>query len=116
MSLIKKKPGPKKKLTPVQEGRVVKIVCVLMFVALLWIFLAPGSGIFTLLQKRSELKKLQQDTAQIEQQIDELQNEIDRLHNDPEYLEEIARKDFGLLKKNERVFDFSKAKPEKNEK
>ena len=29
------------------------------------------------------------------------------------YLEEVARKDFGLLKKNEKVYDFSKTKPKK---
>jgi cell division protein FtsB len=76
--------------------------------ALLWIIFAPGSGVVTLMSKRSELKKLQEDTARIEQQIKELQKQIDLLHNDPRYLEDIARKDFGLLKKNERVFDFSK--------
>ena len=67
----------------------------------------------TLLSKRSELEKLQKETAQIEQQIDVLQNDIDRLHNDPEYLEDVARKDFGLLKKNEKVYDFSKQQPKK---
>jgi cell division protein FtsB len=54
------------------------------------------------------LKKVQQETAQIEQHINELQNEIDRLNNDPSYLEDIARKEYGLLKKNEKVYDFSK--------
>jgi cell division protein FtsB len=118
MSFINKKPNqrpsqtsgqrPKLKLTDVQESRVIKIVAGLVILALLWIIFAPGSGIVTLMSKRSELKKIQEDTARIEQQIKELQKEIDLLHNDPQYLEDIARKDYGLLKKNERVFDFSK--------
>lgn len=118
MSFINKKPNqrpsqtsgqiPKLKLTDVQESRVIKIVACLVIMALLWLVFAPGSGIVTLMSKRSELKKLQEDTARIEQQIKGLQKEIDLLHNDSRYLEEIARKDFGLLKKNERVFDFSK--------
>lgn len=118
MSFINKKPNqrpsqrsgqrPKLKLTDVQEGRVIKIVAGLVIMALLWIIFSPGSGIVTLMSKRSELKQLQEDTARIEQQIKELQKEIDLLHNDPRYLEDIARKDYGLLKKNERVFDFSK--------
>jgi cell division protein FtsB len=118
MSFINKKPNqrpsqtsgqrPKLKLTDVQESRVIKIVAGLVILALLWIIFAPGSGIVTLMSKRSELKKIQEDTARIEQQIKELQKEIDLLHNDPRYLEDIARKDYGLLKKNERVFDFSK--------
>jgi cell division protein FtsB len=118
MSFINKKPNqrpsqtsgqrPKLKLTDVQESRVIKIVAGLVIMALLWIIFSPGSGIVTLMSKRSELKKLQEDTARIEQEIKELQKEIDLLHNDPHYLEDIARKDYGLLKKNERVFDFSK--------
>ncbi|MGB3221724.1 MAG: septum formation initiator family protein [Desulforhopalus sp.] len=92
----------------------IKIVAGLVIMALLWIIFSPGSGIVTLMSKRSELKKLQEDTARIEQQIKDLQKEIDLLHNDSRYLEDIARKDYGLLKKNERVFDFSK--PQSGEK
>ncbi|MCP4343843.1 MAG: septum formation initiator family protein [Desulfobulbaceae bacterium] len=113
MSFIKKKPKSKQKLSRLQEGRVMKIVFFLLVLALLWIFFAPGSGVVTLISKRSELKKAQEEAVRIEQQIDELQNEIDRLHNDPSYLEDIARKEYGLLKKNEEVYDFSKSKPKK---
>ena len=114
MSFMKKKPRArsKQKVSRLQEGRVMKIVIALVLLALLWIFFAPGSGVVTLVSKRSELKKLQQETAKIEQQIGILQNDIDRLHNDPKYLEDIARKEFGLLKKNEKVYDFSKQQPE----
>jgi cell division protein FtsB len=114
MSFNKKKPKSKQKLSRIQEGRVMKIVFVLLVLALLWIFFAPGSGVVTFISKRSELKKAQEEAVRIEQQIDELQNEIDRLHNDPTYLEDIARKEYGLLKKNEEVYDFSKSKPENN--
>jgi cell division protein FtsB len=113
MSFVKKKPKSKQKLSRLQEGRVMKIVFVLLVLALLWIFFAPGAGVVTLINKRFELKKAQKEAIRIEQQIDELQNEIDRLHNDPTYLEDIARKEYGLLKKNEEVYDFSKSKPKK---
>jgi cell division protein FtsB len=115
MLFIKKKSRPKQKLSEQQERRIIKIVLALLVLAVLWIIFAPGSGVVTLMSKRSELKRLQQETTQIEQQIDRLQEDIDRLHNDPEYLEEVARRNFGLLKKNEKVYDFSKAKPEKDE-
>ncbi len=115
MSFIKKQAKPKQKLSEQQESRVIKIVLALLIIAVLWIVFAPGSGVVSLMSKRSELKKLQKETTQIEQRIDQLQGDIDRLHKDPKYLEEVARKDFGLLKKNEKVYDFSKAGPEKDE-
>jgi cell division protein FtsB len=81
-------------------------VAIVGAVAVLWVFLAPGSGIMALLSKISEQKKLEQEIAQLKQENEELQNDINRLENDPLYLEEVARREYGLLKKNERVFDF----------
>lgn len=107
------KPKAKQKLSRLQEGRVIKIAIALLFLSLLWIIFAPGSGVVTLLNKRADLDTLQQDTAEIQQQIDQIKTDIDRLHNDQDYLEKVARKDFGLLKENEKVYDFSKTKPQK---
>ncbi|MGW8194287.1 MAG: FtsB family cell division protein [Desulforhopalus sp.] len=104
---------PKQTLSPVQERRLLRILVFLLLLAILWISFAPGSGLFTYLAKRSELKELRQQTARIERQNVHLQEEIDRLHNDKEYLEKIARKEYGLLRKNEQVFDFSRQEPEK---
>lgn len=92
-----------------------KIIAALSVLALLWILLAPGSGLVTYMTKRSQLRKLEQETAQIRQKSSNLEKDIEKLQNDPEYLERIARKDHGLLKKNERVFDFSREKVEKDE-
>jgi len=58
--------------------------------------------------RRAELKQLQQKTVELEKENSALQEEINRLQNDSEYLEEVARREYGLLRKNERVFDFSK--------
>ena len=109
------RPRPKQKLSAVQERRLLKIIAVLLFFAFLWILFAPGSGLLTYMTKRSELKKLEQETAKISEDNSNLQKDIERLQNDPEFLEKIARKDLGLLKKNERIFDFSKKHVEKNE-
>jgi len=37
-----------------------------------------------------------------------LQEEINRLENDPAYLEEKARKEYGMLKENEVLYIFKK--------
>jgi len=116
MSFIRKRPRSGQKITNIQERRVFILLIALLVIALLWILFAPGSGVVTLISKRSELANLQQETDHIEQRIEEIQDEIDRLHNDPAYLEEIARKDHGLLKKNEKVYDFAPPNSKKNKK
>ena len=83
--------GPKSNILS-QEGRVMKIVIALVLIALLWVVFTPGSGIVTLIKKRSELHRLQKEKVQLEQQIDALQEDIDRLHSDPAYLEDVARR------------------------
>lgn len=115
MRATKNKPRPKQKLSRIQEKRVMKIVWALVVVALLWIFFYPGSGLVTLFRKQAELAKLQRETSEVEKQTSLLQKKIDRVKNNPAYLEKVARKDFGLLKKNEKVFDFSKEQPKENE-
>jgi len=109
---MKKK--PKQKLSPLQRRKLIKFVVVIVLLAFLWVFFSPNAGVWTVIQHRSELHQLQEETIQLEQENAALQSEIDQLQNDPAYLEEIARKKYGLLKKNERVFDFSKKRPEKN--
>ena len=83
MSFINNKSRSRQKLSVQQENRVIKIVLALLVVAVLWIIFAPGSGVVTLMSKRSRLEKLQQETTRLQQQIDQLQNNIDRLQNDP---------------------------------
>lgn len=102
---------PKQKRSPLQEKKILRITVVLVATALLWVFFSPGAGVFALLKSRSELKKLQQQSITLEQENIRLQKEIDRLQNDTEYLEEIARKNYGLVRENELIYDFSRKKP-----
>ena len=113
MLFSKKRSKPKQNLSPIQEKRFLKISLALVVVALLWVLLAPGSGLVSMWRKKSELKNLQQQTVQLEKENVDLQKDIDRLQNDPKYLEEIARKEYGLLRKNERVFEFAPKKSAK---
>lgn len=83
--------------------------------ALLWLLLAPQSGLVELLKKRSTLNTLESETEAIAIENRRLQAEIERLENDKEYLEEVARRDYDMLKPNERVYDFSQpARSRKN--
>lgn len=103
---MKKK--PKKPLTPLQQNRLLKIVMGLVVVSALWILFAPGTGVYSLLKLRNKAIELETQTRELTEINQELQAEIDRLKNDAAYLEQIAREKYGMLKKTERVFDFSK--------
>ncbi len=115
MPFVRKKIKPKHKLTSLQENRFLKIVVFMVVAALLWIVFLPGSGLLALWKKRAELKTLQQQTVVLDRENAQLQEDIDRLQNDPAYLEEIARKQHNLLRKNERVFEFKPTKSAKEE-
>ena len=99
---------PKKKLTQLQENRLLKITLALVIVSFLWLLFAPGTGVYSLLKLRNKASRLEVETRELSRANEELRAEIDRLKNDTEYLERIAREKYGLMKKNEQVFDFSK--------
>ena len=98
----------KKRISPQHEGLLVRIILLLLLAAVAWILFAPGAGLVSLIGHRGDLKQLEQRITELEKENNSLQAEIDGIQNDPEYLEEVARKEYGLLKKNERVYDFSK--------
>lgn len=95
------------KLSPLQIKKLWRAGAVIVLSAFVWLLIAPDYGVLSLLRKRSELQKLQQEAEHLTLENKRLELEIDRLKNDPEYLEQVARRDYGLLKTNERVYDFS---------
>lgn len=113
--LSQKRPKPKQQLSPLQKKNLWRISAVVMGIALLWLLFAPGTGVVALLKKREELRSLEEKTVQLEADNAKLQQDIERLQNDAGYLEEIARKDYGLLRKNEQVYDFSPKKSARDE-
>ncbi len=103
---------PKKKLTPLQENRLLKVIIALIVAAVIWLLFAPGTGVYSLIRMRSKTAQLEQQTEALLKTNEELRAEIERLKHDQAYLEQVAREKYGLLKKNERVFDFSKSTQE----
>lgn len=106
---------PRKKLTPLQENRLLKIIIVLVVAALIWLLFAPGTGVYSLIKLRSESGRLEAQTKELLETNEKLRAEIERLQHDQGYLEQVAREKYGLLKKNERIFDFSAQQPTKEE-
>lgn len=77
---------------------------------LLWIFFAPGRGFFHFRKLQKEITTLAEENSRLEAKNAELTQDIKRLQSDDAYLEEVARKKHGLLKKNETVFEFETPK------
>jgi cell division protein FtsB len=108
---MKKK--PKKSLSPLQRKRLVKVIAILGFLAVLWLLFAPDMGIVSLQRERNRLEDLKHKKITLEEENAALLKEMDRIQNDIDYFERLAREKHGLLKKNEIIFDFSKEQKEK---
>lgn len=87
-------PGRRRRLT------IWLLVCVLF---LTWTGIQWFHQIDQLSDKRRELKRTAQQLSEAEAEKRELQIEIEHLH-DPEYIAELARKEYYMTKKGEIIF------------
>jgi cell division protein FtsB len=75
----------------------------LMFFMLLFI-LFTDNGYFDLQSLKVEKERLTDRNRRLEHENVVLYREIDRLKNDLEYIESVARRELGMVKKEEMVF------------
>ena len=87
-----RRPRASQKSSAEEKMRVKKIIALIVFLSLLWLFFAPGLGIVSYMKKKAALKQVQNEAAHLEKANVELQQEIEKLLTDPVYLEKIARK------------------------
>ncbi len=62
-------------------------------------------GALKYLRLRKELDQVAARNEELKEQNSSLRKEITRLKTDPVYLEEVARQQFGLIKKNEVLYE-----------
>ncbi|MCK9296086.1 MAG: septum formation initiator family protein [Desulfobulbaceae bacterium] len=72
-----------------------------------WLFFAPN-GIVTYYHLQEQIAAVKAENEQLKEENRLLQQKIDKIKNDPAYLEDLARREYDLLKKNELVFEFKK--------
>lgn len=84
------------------------VALLLGLLLLLWIVFAPNRGIVALYKAKREIMRLQEENRRLAGENKVLQEEINRLQDDPAYLEEKARKEYGMLKENEVLYIFKK--------
>ena len=85
---------------------VVFVGCVLVIDSLV-----GDKGVLQMLKKRQDARALEQSLAAARARNAQLRQEADRLRNDSAALEELARKDLGLIKPGEKLFILRDATP-----
>ncbi len=69
-------------------------------------------GIFHLLRLQKELVRIQEANRKVEEENQRLREEVKRLQQDKRYIEEIARKELGMVKEGEMLYLFDFPSPE----
>jgi len=110
-ALKRRAPQPKR---PARSRRVVRWL--LMFVASLIVVdgLFGERGLLAMLRARQEYEQLAATLARQRAENARLREEVRRLNDDPRAIEEVARRELGLIRRGEKVFiikDVPPAKP-----
>lgn len=94
-----------------------------LFFFILVIFLLFGfftffgdKGILHLLKLKKELARLKEVNAKVEEENRKLKEEVRRLQHEKQYIEEIARKELGLVKEGEMIYQFDLPQDKMNQK
>lgn len=86
------------------------VACVFLFVFLLFIVFLKN-GILDLNKKKVELKDAVAKNQELREENQGLYREVSRLKSDQEYLEQVARKELGMIKKDEIIVKFHSDSP-----
>jgi len=84
------------------------LVTVLLLVSVMIFFTFFGQkGLLQVYRLRKELKEIERVNVELRQENDRLKTEIGNLRTNKKYIEELARRELGLVKKGEIVYQFS---------
>jgi len=70
-----------------------------------WLLVSPH-GMVRSYRLHREISRLKEETDRLARENQALREEIRRLKSDPAYIEEVARKELGMIRENEILFDF----------
>ena len=83
------------------------LVFILIFLLIVGIFSFFGEkGIFNLLRIQKEVARIKEKNAKLEEENRKLREEVKHLQTDRRYIEEIARKELGMVKEGEIIYQF----------
>ncbi len=89
-----------------------KLIVVLIFIAFAWmlIIIFGEKGFFSLHRMGLELREMKEVNERIREENKRLIRELYLLKNNKKYIEEIARKELGLIREGEIVYQFKEEK------
>ena len=70
-------------------------------------------GILHLLRLQKELDRIKEGNRKTEEENRKLREEVKRLQNEKRYIEEIARKELGMVKEGEIIYQFDPPRKDK---
>ena len=83
------------------------LLLILIFLLILGIFTFFGEkGIFHLLRIQKEVARIKEKNAKLEEENEKLREEVKHLQTDRRYIEEIARRELGMVKEGEIIYQF----------
>ena len=94
------------RLSRLERKKLRRVILLVLFIVILFLLFFPGRSIMSYRNMQQQLSTVSRENERLEQRNRELASEIERLQTDDAYLEELARKKFGLLKDNETVYEF----------
>lgn len=93
----------------------VLLLVLFLFLILGFFTFFGDNGILHLLRLQKELARIKEVNVTIEEENRKLREEVRRLQHEKRYLEEIARKELGMVKEGEIIYQFDSPN-EKNKK
>lgn len=102
-------PKPYKKIQRPERQRLIAIFVVMVIGFSAWLAFSPHGAVHYY-RVRRDLRSAIAENQRIGAENKALAKEIHRLKSDRAYQEDTARRTFGMIKKNEIVFDFSSEK------
>jgi cell division protein FtsB len=90
--------------------RVVLLLMLFFFLVLGLLTFWGDKGILHLLRIQNELVRIKETNKNIEEENRKLREQVRRLQNEKQYIEEIARKELGMVKEGEILYQFDSPK------
>ncbi len=104
----------KQTLSSSEKKRLRRIILLVLLIAALLLLFIPGRSFMSYRNMQQHVSTLSRENERLQQRNRELSVEIKRLQTDEAYLEELARKKYGLLKDNETVYEFKSRRKTKD--